>query len=159
MVYLELKRFMRQTAPLRHTHIPYIIDSPLRGPLLAALNNISRLKRPDCAVYVKKIHTNKHRMTSATRSDCAAIYVQFIEYAHTYTHTVIPHWKDQCEWQRMTRMAGSDCVVVMRNIINTHTHTHTHTHTGTLSLSKNCTSRESVSPLSRLIRGFRNKYH
>ena len=30
---------------------------------------------------------------------------------------------------------------------------------GTLSLSENCTSRESVSPLSRLIRGFRNKYH
>ena len=30
---------------------------------------------------------------------------------------------------------------------------------GTLSLSKNCTSRESVSSLSRLIRGFRNKYH
>ena len=30
---------------------------------------------------------------------------------------------------------------------------------GTLSLSKNCTSRESVSPLSRLIRDFRNKYH
>ena len=26
-------------------------------------------------------------------------------------------------------------------------------------LSKNCTSKESVSPLSRLIRGFRNKYH
>ena len=25
--------------------------------------------------------------------------------------------------------------------------------------SKNCTSRESVSPLSRLIRGFPNKYH
>ena len=25
--------------------------------------------------------------------------------------------------------------------------------------SKNCTSRESVFPLSRLIRGFRNKYH
>ena len=25
--------------------------------------------------------------------------------------------------------------------------------------SRNCTSRESVSPLSRLIRGFRNKYH
>ena len=29
---------------------------------------------------------------------------------------------------------------------------------GTLGSSKNCTSRESVSPLSRLIRGFRNKY-
>ena len=26
-------------------------------------------------------------------------------------------------------------------------------------VGKNCTSRESVSPLSRLIRGFRNKYH
>ena len=29
----------------------------------------------------------------------------------------------------------------------------------TQGLSKNCTSRESVSPLLRLIRGFRNKYH
>ena len=29
---------------------------------------------------------------------------------------------------------------------------------GTQGLSKNCISRESVSPLSRLIRGFRNKY-
>ena len=29
---------------------------------------------------------------------------------------------------------------------------------GTQGSSKNCTSRESVSPLSRLIRGFRNKY-
>ena len=30
---------------------------------------------------------------------------------------------------------------------------------GTQGLSKNRTSRESVSPLSRLIRGFCNKYH
>ena len=30
---------------------------------------------------------------------------------------------------------------------------------GTQGLSKKCTSRESVSPLSRLIRGFRSKYH
>ena len=30
---------------------------------------------------------------------------------------------------------------------------------GTQGLSKNCTSRETVSPLSRLIRGFRNTYH
>ena len=30
---------------------------------------------------------------------------------------------------------------------------------GTQGSSKNCTSRESVSPLSRRIRGFRNKYH
>ena len=30
---------------------------------------------------------------------------------------------------------------------------------GTRDLSKNCTSRDSVSPLSRLIRGFRKKYN
>ena len=30
---------------------------------------------------------------------------------------------------------------------------------GTQGSSKNCTRTESVSPLSRLIRGFRNKYH
>ena len=30
---------------------------------------------------------------------------------------------------------------------------------GTWGLSKNCTSRESVSPLLHLIRGFRNKHH
>ena len=30
---------------------------------------------------------------------------------------------------------------------------------GTQGSSRNCTSRESVSPLSRLIRGFRNKYN
>ena len=69
----------------------------------------------------------------------------------------------------MTRMTGPDCAV-MCNIINIYTYIHTYTHLrgyvqfnkyihGTLSLSKNCTSRESVSPLSRLIRGFRNKYH
>ena len=29
---------------------------------------------------------------------------------------------------------------------------------GTQGSSKNCTSREGVSPLSRLVRGFRNKY-
>ena len=66
----------------------------------------------------------------------------------------------------MTRMTGPDCAV-MCNLINTHTHTHTHTHTqeaggvaqGAQGSSKICTSRESVSPLSRLIRDFRNKYH
>ena len=59
----------------------------------------------------------------------------------------------------------------MCNLINTHTHTHTHTDNlgsnkeagggaqGAQGPSKICTSRESVSPLSRLIRGFRNKYH
>ena len=80
----------------------------------------------------------------------------------------------------MTRMTGPDCVV-MCNLINTHTHTHTHTERvgsvaansdspgsnkeagggaqGAQGSSKIYSSRESVSPLSRLIRGFRNKYH
>ena len=87
----------------------------------------------------------------------------------------------------MTRMTRPDCAV-MCNLINTHTHTHTHTKRkkcrkervgsvaansdnlgsnkeagggaqGAQGPSKICTSRESVSPLSRLIRGFRNKYH
>ena len=83
----------------------------------------------------------------------------------------------------MTRMTGPDCAV-MCNLINTHTHTHTHTQTNTQTvdsvaanpdnlensmeaggeaqgiqrLSKNCTSRESMPTLSRLIRDFRNKY-
>ena len=51
----------------------------------------------------------------------------------------------------MTKMAGPDCDVM-----------HTHTQGGAQGAqgsSKFCTSRESVSPLSRLIRGFRNKYH
>ena len=47
----------------------------------------------------------------------------------------------------MTRMTGPDCVI-MCNLINTYIHTYS---------SKICTSRESVSPLSCLIRGFRNK--
>ena len=89
----------------------------------------------------------------------------------------------------MTKMRGPDCVVMYNLInthtnrqtydiqvgrqtdrqTDTHTQTHTHTHTHNKEAgggaqdaqgsSKICTSRESVSPLSRLIRGFRNKYH
>ena len=42
---------------------------------------------------------------------------------HTHTVSLIPPREDQCEWHRMTRMTGPDCVV-MCNLINTHTHTH-----------------------------------
>ena len=82
-------------------------------------------------------------------------YVQFntYTYIHTYIHTYIPPWEDRCEWHRMTRMTGPDCAV-MCNLISIRTYINTYIHTGaqgTLSLSKNCTSRESVSPLSRLI--------
>ena len=74
----------------------------------------------------------------------------------------------------MTRMTGPDCVV-MCNLINTYIHTYIHTYIQTYILGRNkeagggaqgaqgsskiCTSRESVSSLTRLIRGFRNKYH
>ena len=62
----------------------------------------------------------------------------------------------------MTRMTGPDCVV-MCNLINTHTHTHSENSKEAGGeaqvLGKNCTSRESVFHLSRLIRGFRNRYH
>ena len=87
----------------------------------------------------------------------------------------------------MIRMTGPDCAV-MCNLINTHTHIHMGGKRnkcrkervgsvaansdnlgsnkeagggaqGAQGSSKICTSRESVSPLSRLIRGFRNKYH
>ena len=55
----------------------------------------------------------------------------------------------------MTRMTGLRGYVQF----NKHAYIHTHTAQGAQGSSKICTSRESVSPLSRLIRGFRNKYH
>ena len=55
-------------------------------------------------------------MTRLTGPDCAVIMCNLI---NTHTHTR----EDQCEWHRMTRMTGPDCVV-MCNLINTHTHTH-----------------------------------
>ena len=83
----------------------------------------------------------------------------------------------------MTRMTRPDCAV-MCNLITTHTHTHRKKcrkervgsvaansdnlgsnkeagggAQGAQDSSKICTSGESVSPLSRLMRGFRYKYH
>ena len=54
----------------------------------------------------------------------------------------------------MTRMIGPDCAV-MCNLTNIHTYMHTYMQGS----GKSRTYRESVSPLLRLIRGFRNKYH
>ena len=100
-------------------------------------------------------------MTRMTGPDCV-VMCNLIN-----THTHIPPCEDQCEWHRMTRMTRPDCAV-MCNLINTHTHNPDNVESnkeagggaqGTQGSSKNCTSRESVSPLSPLIRGFRNKYH
>ena len=57
-----------------------------------------------------------------------AIHTYYHKYYHTtilpYIHTIPPR-EDQCEWHRMTRMTGPDCVV-MCNLINTYIHTHTY---------------------------------
>ena len=39
---------------------------------------------------------------------------------------IVEIYKDQCEWHRMTRMTGPDCVVRC-NLINTYIHTYIHT--------------------------------
>ena len=77
----------------------------------------------DQQVQVSQGHTfcTEIRKIEIPRSMCNLINT------HTHTHTLIPPREDQCEWHRMTRMTGPDCVV-MCNLINTHTHTHTHTH-------------------------------
>ena len=141
---------------------------------------MTRMAGPDCAVTCNLINTHTHThihvrtqwggklwlgvraflakntltknnprvgymQKSITQVDYRAGLRGHVQFDKIHTH----------EWHRMTRMTGPDCAV-MCNLINTHTHTGAQ---GTLSLSKNCTSRESVSPLSRLIRGFRNKYH
>ena len=63
---------------------------------------MTRMTRPDCAVMCNLINTHTH--------------------THTHTHALIPPWKDQCEWHRITKMTGPDCAVLY-NFINTHTHT------------------------------------
>ena len=80
-------------------------------------------------------------MTRMTGPDCAVMcsLINIHTYIHTNIHTLIPPSEDQCEWHIMTRMTGPDCAV-MCNLINIHTYIHTYI-------------------LSRLIRGFRNKYH
>ena len=62
---------------------------------------------------------------------------------NTHTHCSADHEQD---WQPYSVDPYSAMIYVM----TIHAYIHT---------SKICTSRESVSPLSRLIRGFRNKYH
>ena len=157
-----------------HTYIPPREDQ-------CEWHRMTRMTGPDCVVMCNLINTYIHTTYIHT-------YIHMCNLINTYIHTYIhtfPPWEDQYEWHRMTRMTGPDCAV-MCNLLNIHTYIHTYIHTcihtyihtyiintyihtymhryiqyrgaqGTLSLSKNCTSRESVSPLSRLIRGFRNK--
>ena len=87
------------------------------------------------------IHTLLYVMTIHT---CIHAYIH--TYIHAYIHTYI------CRKGSVGPVAANSNIVEINKEAGGGAQ-------GTLSLSKNCTSRESVSPLSRLIRGFRNKYH
>ena len=84
---------------------------------------MTRMTGPDCAVMCNLISIHTYICN-----------VQFNKYIHTYIHTYIhiPPREDQCEWHRMTRMTGPDCVV-MCNLINTYIHTYIHTYKRTYS--------------------------
>ena len=62
------------------------------------------------------------RIGNLTRLIHTLLHVMTI---HTYIK-LIPPREDQCEWHRMTRMTGPDCVV-MCNLINTYIRTYIHT--------------------------------
>ena len=77
---------------------------------------MTRMTGPDCVVMCNLINTYIHTYIHT--------YVHI--YIYTYIHTLvslIPPREDQCEWHRMTRMTGPDCVV-MCNLINTYIHTY-----------------------------------
>ena len=85
-----------------------------------------------------------------TGPDCA-VMCNLIN-IHTYIHTYMGGKRKKCRKER----AGS----VAANSDNLGSYKEAGGGAqGAQGSSKICTSRESVSPLSRLIRGFRNKYH
>ena len=74
---------------------------------------MTRMTGPDRVVMCNLINTYIHTYNKYIHT--------YICNVHTYIHTYI-HRGDQCEWHRMTRMTGPDCVV-MCNLINTYIHT------------------------------------
>ena len=79
-------------------------------------------------------------MTRTTRPDCA-VMCNFIN-IHTYI----------CRMERVGPLSANSDNLESNKEARGRVQ-------GTLGSSKNCTSRESVSPLSRLIRCFRNKFY
>ena len=107
-------------------------------------------------------------MTRMTGPDCVVMCNLINTYIHTYIHTYMKPL-NSCRRQggnggdfggtrKRCRKGSVGPVAANSNIVETNKEAGGGAE-GTLSLSKNCTSRESVSPLSRLIRGFRNKYN
>ena len=118
---------------------------------------MTRMTGPDCAVMCNLINTHTHTHTHT-----------FNKYTHTHTKKRKKPL-NSCRRQggnggdfggtrKRCRKGSVGPVAANSNIVEINKEAGGGAQ-GTLSLSKNCTSRESVSPLSRLIRGFRNKYH
>ena len=98
---------------------------------------MTRMTGPDCVVRCNLINTYIHTHT------------------HTYIHITYIHMGGKRKKCRKER-AGS----VAANSDNLGSYKEAGGGAqGAQGSSKICTSRDSVSPLSRLIRGFRNKYH
>ena len=91
-------------------------------------------------------------MTRMTGPDCVVMCNLINTYIHTYIHGDFGGTRKRCRKGSVGPVAANSNIVEINKEAGGGAQ-------GTLSLSKNCTSRESVSPLSRLIRGFRNKYH
>ena len=92
-------------------------------------------------------------MTRMTRPDCA-VMCNLIN-THTHTHTnggAMGGKRKKCRKERVGSVAANS------DNLGSNKETGEGAQ-GAQGSSKICTSRESVSPLSRLIRGFRNKYH
>ena len=87
-------------------------------------------------------------MTRMTRPDCAVII-------NTHTHT---HGGDMGGKRKKCRKERVGSVAANSDNPGSNKEAGGGAQ-GAQGSSKICTSRESVSPLSRLIRGFRNKYH
>ena len=92
-------------------------------------------------------------MTRMTRPDCA-VMCNLIN-AHTHTHT---HGGDMSGKRKKCRKERVGSVAANSDNLGSNKEAGGGAQ-GAQGSSKICTSRESVSPLSRLIRGFRNKYH
>ena len=122
---------------------------------LARPNSQARTETGKYSFFLLQLTTS--RIGNLTRLILLLLYVMHT-YVHTNIHTYIHNGGDFGGTRKRCRKGSVGPVAANSNIVEINKEAGGGAE-GTLSLSKNCTSRESVSPLSRLIRGFRNKYH
>ena len=91
-----------------------------------------------------------------TGPDCAVICNLINTHTHTHTHTgyvqLNKHTQKKCRKERVGSVAANPDNLESDKEARGGEQ-------GTQGSRKNCTSRENMSPLSRLIRGFRKEYH